>query len=357
MYYRGKKLAVLLAILATLSLQVRADRLTLKNGDRISGKIVKSDARTLVITTEFAGDLTIAWGAIEQISSDAPLYLTLADGRTVSGLVSMEGERIEVRTEGATAVTTDRVSIQLLRSEEEQRAFDQIQRPGWLKLWGGSANLGVALTAGNSETTNIAFGLALERTTLHDKTSLYAAALYAKDSTEGESRTTANAVRGGLRYDRNISRKWFGYGFTALENNELQDLNLRLVLGGGLGYHAIRGERVEFDLLGGADWNKENFEGDFDDRSSAELNLGQTLSWRLGSRTSLREQFFVFPNLSEGGEYRLNFDTTLTTDITRRIGWQLTLSNRYLSNPPADLDKNDLLLTTGLSFKLGGSGK
>ncbi|HEY7546259.1 MAG TPA: DUF481 domain-containing protein, partial [Blastocatellia bacterium] len=315
------------------------------------------DAKTLVIATEFAGELSIAWGAIEQISSDAPLYLKLADGRTLSGLVSMEGERIEVRTEGAPAVTTDRASVQLLRSEEEQRAFESMQRPGWLELWRGSANLGLALTSGNSETTNVALGLALERTTLHDKTSLYAAALYARDSTEGETRTTANAARGGLRYDRNISQSWFGYGFTALENNELQDLNLRLVLGGGLGFHAIRGERVEFDILGGGDWNKEYFEGDIDDRSSAELNLGQTLSWRLGSRSSLREMFFVFPNLSEGGQYRLNFDTTLTTDITRRIGWQLTLSDRYLSNPPAGLDNNDLLLTTGLSFKLGGSGK
>ena len=137
----------------------------------------------------------------------------------------------------------------------------------------------------------------------------------------------------------------------------MQDLNLRLVLGGGLGYHAIRSERVEFDILGGADWNKEYFDGVDNDRSSAELQVGQTLSWRLGSRTALKEQFFVFPNLSEGGEYRLNFDTTLATDITRRIGWQLTVSDRYLSNPPEGLGKNDLLLTTGLTFKIGGLGK
>ena len=160
MYYIGKKLAVLLAILAALCPQVRADRVTLKNGDRISGKIVKSDAKTLVISTEFAGELTIAWGAIEQISSDAPLHLRLADGRTVSGLVSMEGERVEVRTEGAPAVTTDRASIQSLRSEDEQRAFDRMQSPGWLEMWRGGANFGLAITSGNSETTNVALGMA-----------------------------------------------------------------------------------------------------------------------------------------------------------------------------------------------------
>jgi hypothetical protein len=33
----------------------RADQVTLKNGDRLTGMIVKSDAKTLLIKTEFAG--------------------------------------------------------------------------------------------------------------------------------------------------------------------------------------------------------------------------------------------------------------------------------------------------------------
>jgi Protein of unknown function, DUF481 len=69
----------------------------------------------------------------------------------------------------------------------------------------------------------------------------------------------------------------------------------------------------------------------------------------------LTEQLFFFPNLTRGGEYRINFDSGLSADITRRIGWQVTLSDRYLSNPPPGLERNDLLLSTGLKIKLGGS--
>ena len=68
---------------------------------------------------------------------------------------------------------------------------------------------------------------------------------------------------------------------------------------------------------------------------------------------SIKEQLFFFPNLSDGGEYRINFDTSLVTDVTRHIAWQLTLSDRYLSNPPPGLKQNDLLLTTGIRLKLG----
>ena len=99
--------------------------------------------------------------------------------------------------------------------------------------------------------------------------------------------------------------------------------------------------------------NREYFEGLDNDRTSAEGQLGQTLSHQFNSRMSIKEQLFVFPNLSRGGEYRINFDTSLVTDITRRIGWQLTLSDRYLSDPPDGFKQNDLILTTGIKVKLG----
>lgn len=50
----------------------RADEVTLKNGDRLTGTIIKSDAKTLDIKTEFAGVVTIQWSAI---TSDQPEFL------------------------------------------------------------------------------------------------------------------------------------------------------------------------------------------------------------------------------------------------------------------------------------------
>ncbi|PYV42937.1 MAG: hypothetical protein DMG06_12465 [Acidobacteria bacterium] len=44
----------------------------------------------------------------------------------------------------------------------------------------------------------------------------------------------------------------------------------------------------------------------------------------------------------------ISFDSSLVTNINRWLGWQLTLSDRYLSNPVPGTKKNDVLLTTGL---------
>jgi putative salt-induced outer membrane protein len=339
----------LLIILGWLSCQAVAGQLTLKNGDRITGRIIKADNKSIVLKSDLIGDVTVALENVEVISTDQSLYVSLADGRTVEGVVVATAD---IRSSSG-EVQVSRSAVQFIRSEEEQKLYERSLNPGWFEQWSGSADFGIALTKGNSDTTNLALGLALTRDTLHDKTSIYAASIYNRDSTSGITRTVANAIRFGLRYDRDINRQWFGYGFTDLERNGLQDLDFRWVIGGGGGYHAIRNDRTRLDLLGGLALNREYFKGPANNRTSAEAQVGQTLSHRFNSRLSLKEQLFVFPNLTDGGEYRINFDTSLVTDVTRRVGWQLTLSDRYLSNPPSGLKQNDLLLTTGIRFKLG----
>jgi putative salt-induced outer membrane protein YdiY len=331
---------------------VNADQLTLKNGDRLTGSVVRSDGKTLLVKTDLVGEVTIALADITSLTTDKPLYVTLGDGRTVVGLVSATNDTGEVK--GASgSVSFNRADVRAIRSEAEQKVYESTLDPGWLEQWTGGADFGIALTRGNSNTTNMALGLAFSRETSRDKTSVYAAGIYNREKTVGISRTVANTVRFGGRYDRDINRDWFGYGFTDFERNGQQNLNLRWVLGGGVGYHAIRNERTRLDLLGGLAMNREYFDGFDNDRTSLEAQVGQTLDHQFSSRVSLKEQLFVFPNLSEGGEYRINFDTSLVTDVTRRIGWHVTVSDRYLSNPPSGFRQNDLLLTTGVKVKLG----
>ncbi|HXT76099.1 MAG TPA: hypothetical protein VN780_07380, partial [Candidatus Eisenbacteria bacterium] len=74
---RGVLFVAMTAVLCVLANSAQADQLTLKNGDRISGTIVKSDAKTLLIKTEFAGDVNVQWDAVISIVSLQPLHLEL----------------------------------------------------------------------------------------------------------------------------------------------------------------------------------------------------------------------------------------------------------------------------------------
>ena len=57
-----RKFLFLLMTMVLLCPALFADQVSLKNGDRLTGTIVKSDAKTLVLKTEAAGDVTIPVG-------------------------------------------------------------------------------------------------------------------------------------------------------------------------------------------------------------------------------------------------------------------------------------------------------
>jgi putative salt-induced outer membrane protein YdiY len=336
---------------------ILADQLSLKNGDRLTGQIAKTDGKTLKLKTEYAGDVSIALDAIDQLSSDQPLYLTLSDGQTIVGTVASKDGRLEVSTKDAATVTVDRGSIQTIRSKAEQDAYlaeiERYRNPRLIDLWSGSLDLGYSLTTGNSSTVNLAIGANAVRETTRDKTSVYLASIRSSNKpAEGESVTTANATRWGARYELNLTKRLSAFVLADFETNEIQLLDLRAVFGGGLGYYLKKTDRTQFQLFGGGAYNKESFSTGLN-RSSAEALIGEDLALKINDRMTLRERFQYFPNLSETGEYRLTFDSSLVTKINKWFNWQVTLSDRYISNPVAGSKANDILFTTGvgLSFK------
>ena len=345
----SQSMYVLLSILLLCAVGM-ADQVTLKNGDRLTGAIVKSDGKTLTIKY-YEGSVTVPWEQVDAISSSGPLYLTLKGGQIVNGPVVFADGKVEVDTAGAGKITTSKDAIEIIRSKEEegdyQAEIERYRNPKLLDLWTGFIDTGLAAARGNSETTTFNLGFNAARVTPRDKISVYISSLYASQSTAGKSATTANAIRGGLRYEVNVSDKLFAFGFTDQEHDKFQDLDLRAVFGGGLGLHAIKTNTTLLDLFGGASLNKEFFSTGLN-RTSVEALVGEELNHKVSRSTTLREKLSFYPNISSVGDYRLNFDSGIVTQLSRWLSWQVSLSDRYLTNPVAGKKTNDILLTTGL---------
>jgi len=334
-----------------------ADRIILKNGDSFTGKILKKDGDKIVIETESAGTITVKWDAVERIISDQQLNITLNDGQLLKGTVQPLGEEsVAIETANAGSVKIGKESIDVLRNNDEQVKFeterDRMLNPGFGDLWTGSADVGFSLTSGNSKTKAFTAGIRAVRETPRDKISLYANAIQASNSTSGVSVTTAKAIWAGGRYDYNLNRKLFAFGSADFEHDAPQLLSLRSVFGGGLGYRAIRNERTRLDLFGGGAYNMEFFKTG-ERRHSAELLLGDELNHKINPRMTFNQRLVVYPNLSNFGRFRSILDASLLTNINSWLGWHLTLSDRFNSDPVGGAKKNDLLFSTGVRVNFG----
>jgi putative salt-induced outer membrane protein YdiY len=326
-----------------------ADQVTLKNGDRLTGSIVRSDAKTMLIKTDLAGSVEVQWADVSSIVSSQPLYLGLKDGQTVAGTVTTADGTFTVTTIAAGKVEVPKASVAAVRDAAEQKAID---------AWSGILDTGLSLTRGNSATLAFSLSAKAARVTKRDKISVYSTAVYASDDTTPPSRATAHAIRGGIRGDFNVSERWFVFGLADFEYDEFQHLDLRNVLGGGLGYHFVKRKNATFDLFGGGDYEQEYFSATAAfptglTRKTGEVLAGEELNMKLNDRFALTEQISLFPNISDSGQYRFQFDATAATKLKTWLSWQITFSDRYLSNPLPGLKTNDELLSTGLRLTFG----
>ena len=342
-----------------------ADQLYLKNGDRLSGTVVKSDGKTLTLHTDAAGDLTLKFDAIQEIKSDKQLHVSLKNGKTVVGPVSSSDGKLEIATPGGT-VEAAPADVTLIRNDAEEATYQHSLHPGLTGNWTGGASVGFSVARGNSETENLAVAFNAARTTLHDKVTLYATSLNTTNNLATPS-TVANLDTGGLRYEHNLRGRLFAFGAADYMSNALQYLDLRQVYTGGLGFHVINNDLTKLDFLGGVNYTHETYSNGaivvpgtattppiyasygVTNRYVA-LTLGEELAQKLGKTTLVTENLTFYPNLQQTGQYRFVFNLGTVTKISKWLGWQNQFGDIYVSNPPASAKTNDVLFTTGLNF-------
>lgn len=328
-----------------------ADQVVMKNGDRVTGSVIKQDGKSITIKTDNFGVVTAPWDQVASIQSDKVLTLVLKDGKALRGTLATAEGKLTVTAPGA-KVEVPPAEVTAMRNADEQKAYERLLAPGLLQLWSGSGSVGFAGAAGNAKTLTFTTAFTAARATNRDKISLYFNAIKASALVDGKSASTAQAVRGGIGYDRNVSPRLFVNTFNDYEYDRFQNLDLRFVIGGGLGFKAVKGERAALSLVAGADYNHSSFSTPLT-RSSAEAYWGDDYSLKLTGVSSLIQSFRMFNNLSDSGAYRMNFDLGLSTKLKKWFTWNLALSDRYLSNPAPGRKTNDLLYTTGLGFTFG----
>ena len=376
-----KKLVIALLLLTATAIPVFADQIVLKNGDKLTGSITKSDGKELVIKTDYAGDVTVKFDAIQSITSTGDLNVSLG-GKTAVGSVTTTGDDVVVATKSG-PVEAPKASVTLVRSPAEQAAYEKTLHPGLGQGWAGGLNVGFALTAGNSETKNLNVGLTAVRTGFRDKLTLYENSIYSATSkialTPIPSQATADSHGGGARYDHDFAGRVFGFGSGDFFSNSLQNLDLRYILGGGLGYHAIKKPNTTLDLLAGINYTHESFSDLVEPNplppptfltynhadSSAALTVGDNFMHKIGKNSVFTQSFLLYPSFSQTniafpadtpdnvrilrGAVNLGF----VTKFNKWLGWQLTLADVFDNHPLAStprIERNDITFATGLNI-------
>jgi putative salt-induced outer membrane protein len=220
--------------------------------------------------------------------------------------------------------------------------------------WRSAIGLGASASSGNTKSTSITFNGDAVRATTADKWAIFGSTLYAKSG----GAVTGEQIRAGTRYDYNLNDQWFGFGALDAERDKIALLNLRTNLGAGLGYHVIKNDSTVFDVFAGAGYTMDRYDAprivDGENRSKynyANLLLGEESTHKLSDTMSAKQKFVLYPNLSNSGEYRAQFDAGLAVAMSKNMNLNVGFAARINSDPGPGVKKTDTLLTTGISVK------
>lgn len=325
-------------LISSMVLQIAASEIILKNGDRLTGKIVEESDDSVVIETTYAGKVKIARGYIERLNTNAAASTSVSADKPVKP------------AEGPSAKTEPATAPPVVAAKNVDRGLASRLRQ-FAGGWDGSANVGFNYTSGNSNNITMSTSIRASKISPTDGLTVYIRSLWNSRHGSQSNGTTQNAFWGGGRYDRTIDKRLFGFVSYDFERDRPKKLNFRSVAGTGVGHRTIKNDRTQLEFLVGGAWNR-TWRSDGDTNTPEGL-VGFTFRHRFTERLKVQNSFTYFQNITDRHEYRSLFDATVSVDLTKRIGFQISVGDRFNNDPIGAAKKNDFLFTTGLKWNFG----
>ena len=332
-------ITLLFALFCVFRSGTSADEIILQNGDRLTGKVVKMENNTIILETEYSAPIEIKKNKILKISTSDPVDLRLSGGEVLKGAVK----------------GTDNGRLVVESSDDREKtyiAWDRITAinpaPVPPSKWKGNINAGASIQSGNTDRTNASVGAEAVRKTATDRFGMRFLYNYAEEDDEVSARNTY----GTAKYDYFFTKKYFGYLSIEMLHDKFKNLNLRTVVGPGVGYQ-IWDDPVKFLLVeaGLSYFSEDRKEGDDEDWLTG--RLAGSLQYHFNKTVHARDDLIIYPNLEQGGEFQLRNEAALTAKMNSY--WSLRFANIYEhdSDPGEDVAKDDWQWIVALQYEFG----
>jgi putative salt-induced outer membrane protein YdiY len=330
--------------------------LHLKNGDRVTGSIVSTNAQGVVVATPYAGRVTISAAQIARREVQAaraasqPLkpVPTLASPPPAQKS-SVPGKAAPTAQAPPKPVATDSKSSASKPKETRPTLGASLLK--FLSGWKGELEVGLNLAFSTIDRQAYAGRVrATHLRTMPNQRLLKNDLDYLASYGRTDGVLSDNRMDGSWKLEYDIGKQFLAYNAVGTGYDEVRSIDLRYDVGPGLGYKWIT--RTNFVLrteLGG-NYQQQMFAGD-GTKHSYSLRLGEE-SWRqVTGKLRLDEKVEFFPSVDKFGEYRLRGEVNLSYLVRNNVALKLTLIDLYETDPPINISNNDLQIRSSVGIK------
>ena len=214
--------------------------------------------------------------------------------------------------------------------------------------WSSTIGAGLAITSGNSDTTNINVAAS---TTWDPKTDrlFKAEALYLLGESNGEKQVDKSTAL--ARYERLFGERVFWFGEVQYLRDPFKAINYLVSPLVGAGYHVIRTDTRKLTLDGAVGAVVEDNDLLGRDTSGA-LKAGETFEWSISPVSKVTQKLTGLWKADDFGDSLYHFDAGLATTVTARLELKLSYVYDYKNETPSpEIEKGDSALFAALLVK------
>lgn len=315
----------------------------LVNGDRMTCEIKELARGRLSVKTDALDTVRVYWGQVDGLSTPRVFEIQTSSGDRLFGTLDyVSPRRIRVTPAGAASVELSLDDI--VRIAPFDSTF-------WQRL-DGHVDLGFSFAKANLETSWTLNADAEYRSHSWIVGTNLASQLTWRDDADRLSR---NAL--SLLGSRALGRHWFILGLGQLQENEELSLELRSVVGGGVGRHLLRSNTTTLQIYAGLVHTREEYV-DVPTQESPEVAVGANWNWFTSRNNDLDLTTMVISYYAVQGDPRgrVELQSAFRVKFLSNFYFSVNGYDSYDSNPPDGRAKTDLGIAVSLGWKFGSLG-
>ena len=224
----------------------------------------------------------------------------------------------------------DKIVADITAAKAAQRE-EELKSAGFFENWSGSGPLGAAVSTGNSETKSLTAGIALERSGIKWRHRVNALV----DIQDNDGATDQERIQAGYQLDYKFSERLYAWGRFEYERNREAGINRRFAESAGIGWRAVDGSKVKWDLEAGPALLQTRYvtynENEFAGRAASRF------AWTLSDTSIFTNDTGIF----FAGSSSINNTTALTTKLFGALSARVSFNLAWEEKPPLDLEKLD----------------
>lgn len=277
-----------------------ADEVYLKNKDKLTGKIVAETKSEISVETQAMGRISVKREFVDRIVKERP------------------GEAA--------------------KDEKAEEAN-----------WHGEVAAGYDTMRGNTETEQLYLKALLNRNRKHIDEWTFKTDLY-YSSANKKMDAQKWYLMGRYAYSFGPKKLWYNFYRMEGDHDRFANVDYRLLPAGGIGYWFIDLSKTK--LLAEAALGVEYTDYRDEKTNTTALTAIPRLYFEyiLFENIKFSEDFYIYPELTNNGEYRIHSETALAFSLNGKLAIRLSLIDDYNANPPLNTKKNDLNFISSLVY-------